>query len=113
MKHLLLFSILACAAFPSTAGPGVTVGATTSHGGTVANGSGNVFINGQPMSAVGSRQNCPLIGPNNVPHSGGPIQTGSTTVRVNGAPAAVNGSVANCVGATCTINGNRPSVRVN
>jgi uncharacterized Zn-binding protein involved in type VI secretion len=113
MKFYLFFSILIISAARSIAGPGVTAGATTSHGGTVVNGSANVRINGQPMAIVGSQQNCPLIGPGNVPHGGGPIQTGSTTVRVNGMPAAINGSIANCVGATCTINGNQPTVRVN
>jgi uncharacterized Zn-binding protein involved in type VI secretion len=113
MKLYFLFTILIVSAVRSTAGPGVTVGASTSHGGSVVNGSGTVFIGGQPMAKVGSQQNCPLIGANSVPHSGGQIYTGSTTVRVNGSPAALNGSFANCVGATCTINGNRPSVRVN
>jgi uncharacterized Zn-binding protein involved in type VI secretion len=113
MKLYFLFTILIASAVRSTAGPGVTVGASTSHGGTVVNGSSSVRINGSPIARIGSQQNCPLIGANSVPHSGGTIQTGSTSVRVNGAPVALNGSVASCVGATCTINGNRPSVRVN
>jgi uncharacterized Zn-binding protein involved in type VI secretion len=113
MKRYFVFVLLIISAARSIAGSGVTVGASTSHGGTVVNGSTNVRINSQPMARVGSQQTCPLIGPNNVPHSGGTIQNGSATVRVNGAPAALNGSIATCVGATCTINGNRPAVRVN
>ena len=113
MKRYFVSALIIISAARSIAGSGVTVGAGTSHGGTVVNGSSNVRINGQPMAKVGSQQNCPLNSPAGTPHVGGPIQTGSTSVRVNGAPAAVNGSVATCVGATCTINANQPTVRVN
>lgn len=104
---ILVSTLLSIAVHLGTAGPAVSVGASTSHGGNVTTGSANVMVGGQPMGKIGSNQSCPLTN-----HVGGPITTGSPTVFVNGVPAAINGSSANCVGSSTVINGNSTTVFV-
>lgn len=80
----------------------VRVGAPTSHGGAVLQGSGNVLIGGAPAARVGDFASCPLACPPST-HVGGFIVNGSATVLINGRAAARVGSIVNESCATSTI----------
>lgn len=41
---------------------------------------------------------CPLLNPDNSPHTGGPISAGIPSVIIGGQPAAAKGSACTCVG---------------
>jgi uncharacterized Zn-binding protein involved in type VI secretion len=73
--------------------PAARQGDTTTHGGTIVQGSANVFIGGAPAARAGDFASCPQSTPGSPsrPHVGGPIVGGSTSVRINGRPAARSG----------------------
>src|SRR5579863_7777390 len=66
-------------------------GDPTAHGGTVLNGSADVFINGSPAALVGcSATSCPVHG------SAQAVVQGSSTVFINNIPAVFVGSLTSC-----------------
>lgn len=91
MRYAMVVILLSSATAASAA-PAARAGDATTHGGTVATGSPNVLIGGQPAARAGHFASCPLV-TGSVPHVGGPIQAGAPTVLVNGAPAARMGDL--------------------
>lgn len=70
----------------------VTVGATTSHGGTVIQGSSTLTINGVAVACVGDQVTCPIKG-----HGGTTtIVSGDPTMIVNGKAVARHGDKTTC-----------------
>lgn len=94
------------------AGPAARVGDTTSHGGTITNGSPTVLIGSLPAARVGDFATSPLVNGDLVPCFGGPIVgPGSPTVLINGLHAARVGDVgATACGLTQTIVTGAPTV---
>lgn len=71
---------------------------------SLASGSGNVYINGQPCGRMGDPyevHSCPA----HVPHVG-EISGGSSTVSVNGKPIARVGDPVSCGGSVAVGSGN-------
>lgn len=74
----------------------------------------------QPAARLGDNHTCPLINPDESPHTGGPIVEGETLVLIGSQPAARVGDQATCVGPTDVIVtgktsiliGNRPAATV-
>ncbi|MGV2293063.1 PAAR domain-containing protein [Trinickia sp. YCB016] len=66
------------------------VGDPIAHGGSIASGSGDVFINGQNAAYVGgSSAPCSI-------HGGGSVASGAGSVFINGNNAAFVGSSTGC-----------------
>lgn len=63
--------------------PATRLGDSTSHGGTIISGSGDVIIDGIPAGRVGDSHACPLPG-----HGVNAIASGYTNILINGIPAA-------------------------
>jgi uncharacterized Zn-binding protein involved in type VI secretion len=75
--------------------PFILVGDSTSHGGTVIQGSGASTVNGKGIARVGDKVTCPKKG-----HGGTTvIVSGDPTCIIDGAPAARHGDKTAC-GAT-------------
>jgi uncharacterized Zn-binding protein involved in type VI secretion len=53
--------------------PVARMGDSGSHGGTIASGSGTIFVNDKPLARAGDTYNCPIHGPN-------PIVDGATGI---------------------------------
>ncbi len=73
------------------AGPAAFLSTLTDHGGTITQGSPNVFINSKPAAAKGGMVLCTGIdtsGVFGIPHVSGNIETSSSTVLINGLGAA-------------------------
>lgn len=56
-----------------------------------------------PAARLGDNHTCPMINPDESPHTGGPISEGEDTVLIGDAPAARCGDQATCVGPTDVI----------
>ena len=65
---------------------------TDSAGGTIAGGSGDVIVNGQPLARVGDA----VSGHGDPPHAGPTMSSGSGDVICNGIPACRAGDTATC-----------------
>jgi uncharacterized Zn-binding protein involved in type VI secretion len=74
------------------AGPLITVGDKTSHGGVVIESSQQSDTGGKGIARMGDKATCPIHGPN-------PIISGDSTLIVDGKPAARHGDKTAC-GAT-------------
>ena len=74
------------------AGPLITVGDKTSHGGVVIESSQQSDTGGKGIARMGDKTTCPMHGPN-------PIISGDSTLIVDGKPAARHGDKTAC-GAT-------------
>ncbi|MEX5745584.1 PAAR domain-containing protein [Massilia sp. X63] len=74
------------------AGPLITLGDKTSHGGSVIEASPHSDTGGKGIARMGDKTVCPKHGPN-------PIVTGDTTLIIDGKPAARHGDKTAC-GAT-------------
>lgn len=72
--------------------PVIRVGDSTSHGGTVAEGSEHFIVDGKPVARVGDKVTCPL-------HGDTTIDSGSATYITDGRPTARDGDTTAC-GAT-------------
>lgn len=72
--------------------PMITVGATTTHGGSVIQGSSTLTINGVPIACVGDQVTCPI------PGHGSPttIVSGDQTMVINGKAVARQGDKTAC-----------------
>ena len=119
MKSKLLLGLslfvlgMSFAADVQAAGPAARVGDTTSHGGTIINGSPTVIIGGSPAARIGDIVVCPVVDTSNfvpLPHVGGPIISGSPTVLIEGLPAASVGDTVVESGASSTIVIGAPTV---
>lgn len=69
----------------------ITVGAMTTHGGQVVQGSSASTINGTPIARVGDKVTCPIKG-----HGVGVIVTGDSSFLVDGKPVARAGDKTSC-----------------
>lgn len=70
----------------------ITVGAMTTHGGTVVQGSSTSVINGIPIACVGDKVTCPIPG-----HGGTTIiVSGDQTLVINGKAVARQGDKTAC-----------------
>ncbi|MEC7121083.1 MAG: PAAR domain-containing protein [Pseudomonadota bacterium] len=78
--------------------PIITVGAMTSHGGAVLQGSTATTINGVPVARVGDMVSCPMPW-----HGISKIVSGDPTFLVEGKPVARHGDMTSC-GATLIAN---------
>jgi len=99
-----LLSFTALSAFGAK--PAARMGDTTSHGGTITQGSPNVLIGGKPAARIGDYASCPqvdVIGLTVLPHVGGTIITGSNRVLINGKPSARIGDFIQETGGTAPI----------
>lgn len=76
------------------AGPLITLGDKTSHGGTVLEASSMSDTGGKGIARVGDKVSCPIPG-----HGNNPIVSGDQTLIVDGKPAARHGDKTSC-GAT-------------
>ncbi|MFC0252263.1 PAAR domain-containing protein [Massilia consociata] len=74
------------------AGPLITLGDTTSHGGTVIEASPHSDTGGKAIARMGDKTVCPKHGPS-------PIVSGDATLIIDGKPAARHGDKTAC-GAT-------------
>lgn len=71
----------------------------------------------QPAARVGDQHTCPMVNPDESPHTGGSITEGEQLVLIGRQPAARIGDQATCVGPTDSIStgqisiliGNRPA----
>jgi uncharacterized Zn-binding protein involved in type VI secretion len=100
----------------SALAPAARQGDPTSHGGTITQGSPNVFIGGRPAARQGDFASCPQVQPGNppTPHVGGPITGGSATVLINGRRAARTGdAVTEAAGAGSTVQAAQGTVLIN
>lgn len=72
--------------------PMITIGATTTHGGTVVQGSATLTINGVPVACIGDKVTCPISG-----HGGTTtIISGDQTLVINGKAVARQGDKTAC-----------------
>jgi len=74
--------------------PATRLGDSTSHGGAIISGSGDVIIDGMPAGRLGDPHACPLPG-----HGANAITSGYTNILINGIPAAAINDLCAC-GAT-------------
>jgi uncharacterized Zn-binding protein involved in type VI secretion len=72
--------------------PGVSRQGADSAGGTIVGGSGNVFVDGQPVARIGD----PVAGHGRGPHAGPVLAAGSGNVFANGIPVTRAGDPATC-----------------
>ena len=72
--------------------PGVSRAGADVAGGTIAAGSGNVFVNGSPAARIGD----PVAGHGRGPHGGPTMAGGSGSVFVNGIGVCRAGDPAGC-----------------
>lgn len=71
------------------------IGDTGDHGGAIATGSPDVFVNGIPVARIGDIYDCLLHGPN-------PLVTGSPDVFANDRKVVRIGDLASCGAAMIT-----------
>ena len=72
--------------------PIITVGATTTHGGKVMQGSSTSTINGVPIACVGDQVLCPISGHGSITT----IVSGDQTLMINGKAVARQGDKTAC-----------------
>jgi uncharacterized Zn-binding protein involved in type VI secretion len=72
--------------------PGIARAGNDAAGGTIAAGSGNVFVNGSPTARIGD----PVSGHGRSPHSGPVMAAGSETVFINNISVCRAGDPASC-----------------
>ncbi|MFN7987853.1 MAG: PAAR domain-containing protein [Thermoanaerobaculia bacterium] len=65
-----------------------------------------------PAARLGDNHTCPLINPDESPHTGGPISEGEGNVLVGYMPAARLGDQATCIGSTDTISTGTGSILI-
>jgi uncharacterized Zn-binding protein involved in type VI secretion len=69
----------------------IVIGDSSSHGGHVTTGSGNMLLQGIGIARVGDMHSCPIAG-----HGITAIVSSPTTATANGEVIAVTGAVAGC-----------------
>ncbi len=71
--------------------PATRLGDSTSHGGAIISGSGDVIIDGMPAGRLGDPHACPLPG-----HTVNVVASGYTNILINGMPAAAISEICAC-----------------
>lgn len=65
-----------------------------------------------PAARLGDNHACPMLNPDESPHTGGPVKEGDFSVMIGGMPAARSGDAATCIGPMDVINSGSDSILI-